>query len=283
MERRYKVTHSSGVVFDVVEVRADATMDAQISVMGDKGFIKKPFSEFRDLELESQGWYRLAWCNGSLFMTENGETFACGIEKAYGVVHENDDAAWDNTMGFYHNNGVPYMYKQSYIKSIINRSDVRGAKTAAFGLVNNGLIDISGAKEGEPSRKIYLQKSGRTIVGKRADNTIVMATCDGVTGVSGLTGYQTAIFARDVLKLRNAVCEDGGGSTALGYKDTIINGTSRDLVNCSAIYIKYKNPLQVGDRVIINGVFTIENIIGDKATLKELSAAVYYNKLQKVE
>lgn len=282
MEKRYKYNHN-GVIFDVVEARSDAEMDVQISVMGDAEFTKKPFTEYRDLELEKQGCYRLAWCNGSLFFNEGTNTYANGIEKAFGVVHENDDAAWDNNMGFYHENGVPYIYTQRYIKSIINRPNVRGAITAAFGLLNNGVIDISGAKLGQPSYSIYQKKSGRTIIGKRADNTIVMAVCDGETGVSGLTGYQTALFARDVLKLRNAVCMDGGGSTFLGYKDTVLNGTTRQGPNAVAIYIKMKNPLKPGDRVIIDGVFTIESIIGDKATLKELSAAVYYNNLQKVE
>lgn len=290
MEKKYTTTYN-GVKFDVVEARADSQMDVQISVMGDKAFTKKAFTDYHDVELESQGYYRLAVVNGSLFFSEGTSSYANGIEKAFGVVHENDDAAWDDNMGFYHNHGVPYMYPQRYIKTIINREDVRGAKTAAFGLVNNGLIDVRGARQytnaygrviTEPSRKIYLAKSGRTIVGKRKDGTIVLAACDGVTGVSGLTGYQTAVFARGVLKLSDAVCEDGGGSTFLQYKDIILNGSDREGVNAVAIYVKLLNPLAVGDTVIINGMFTIEQIIGDKAILKELAAAIYFNKLQKV-
>jgi hypothetical protein len=57
------------------------------------------------------------------------------------------------------------------------------------------------------------------VVEAKADATHdVQLAVLGVTGSSGLTGYETAIFARDVLKLRNAVCMDGCGSRFTLYK-----------------------------------------------------------------
>lgn len=280
MERKY-IHYEGSIKVDVVEAKADTTHDVQISVLGEPGFTAKPFGQYRDPELEAQGFIKAASANGSLFFPEGSSVFANGIEKSMGVIHENDDAAWDNNMGFYHENGVPYMYTQRYIKSIITRPNVRGAITAAFGLLNNGVIDISGAKTGQPSRGIYLQKSGRTIIGKRADNTIVMAVFDGVSGVSGMTGYQTCIFARDVLKLRNAVCMDGGGSTYLEYKGTVYNNTSRIGPNAVAIYIRSKSPsIVVGDKVRVEGLFTVEEIVGDLARLKEVGTWVSLSNLK---
>ena len=280
MEKKYTL-YKDGIKIDVVEARADSEHDVQISVLGEPGFSAKPFGEYRDTQLEAQGLIKLASANGSLFFPEGSSVFANGVEKSMGVIHENDDAAWDNNMGFYHGNGVPYMYTQRYIKSIINRPEVRGAITAAFGLLNNGVQDISGAKIGQPSRGIYLQKSGRTIIGKRADNTIVMAVFDGVSGVSGMTGYQTFLYARDVLKLRNAVCMDGGGSTYLEYKGQVVNGSSRVGPNAVAIYIRSKSPsIVVGDKVRVEGLFTVEEIVGDLARLKEVGTWVSLSNLK---
>ena len=246
MERKY-VKYYQGIKVDVVEARADSNMHVQISVLGDPSFTKKPFREFRDTELESQGYIKLAMSNGSLFFTQNGESFANGVEKSMGVLCENDDSTWDNNLGFWHGNGLPYIHTQEYIKTIINSPKVRGAITAAFGLINNGRMDIRGARYyknaagkwiKEPSRAIYLAKSGRTIIGKKADGTMIMAVFDGVTGKSGLTGYQTYLLAKQ-LGLRNAVCMDGGGSTYLEYKGQIYNNSSREGTNAIAIYIKY--------------------------------------------
>ena len=158
MERKY-VTYFNGIKIDVVEVKNDAKHQVQISVLGDPLFNKKSFKQYKDNELESQGYERLALVNGSLFFSEGQFTYANGIEKSMGITHENDDVSWDNTLGFYHNTEMLYVYTQRYIKTIINRPDVRGAITSAFGLLNNGLKDISGAKIDQPSRSIYISRS----------------------------------------------------------------------------------------------------------------------------
>lgn len=282
MERKY-IHYEGNIKVDVVEAKADATMDVQISVLGSPAFDKRNFDDYHDTELEAQGYTRLAVGNGSLFFTEGHYTYANGIEKSMGVIHENDDAAWDKNFAFYHKNGIPYFYKQGYIKTILNDPEVRGAMTGAFGLLNNGVLDISGAKVGEPSRGIYLAKSGRTIVGKKKDNTIVIACFDGVTGQSGLTGYETYLLAKK-LGLHNAMCMDGGGSTFLKYKTTVYNDSSRQGANAVAIYIKHKEPsFAVGDKVRIDGVFTIEEIVGGLARLKEVGTWVAESSLQKEE
>ena len=131
-----KTIYFNGIKVDVVEVKNDANHQVQISVLGDSIFNKKSFNQYKDTELESQGYEKLALVNGSLFFSEGQFTYANGIEKSMGVVHENDDASWDNTLGFYHNTEMLYIYTQRYIKTIINRPDVRGAITSAFGLLN---------------------------------------------------------------------------------------------------------------------------------------------------
>jgi hypothetical protein len=110
---------------------------------------------------------------------------------------------------------------------------------------------------------------------------MVMAVFDGVSGVSGMTGYQTFLYARDVLKLRNAVCMGGGGSTYLEYKGQVVNGTSRVGPNAVAFYIRSKSPsIVVGDKVRVEGLFTVEEIVGDLARLKEVGTWVSLSNLK---
>lgn len=246
MERKY-VKYYEGIKVDVVEARSDEKMHVQISVLGEPAFTRKPFRDFRDPILESEGFIMIAKSNGTLFFNQGTQTFANGIEKSMGVVCENDDPTWDNNLGFWHGNGVPFIYPQYEIKKIIDKDYVRGAAIGAFGLINNGRMDIRGARYyknsagkwiTEPGRSVYKTKSGRTIIGKKPDGTIVMAVFDGVTGQSGLTGYQTYLLAKQ-LGLNNAVCMDGGGSTYGEYKGQIFNNSLREGPNAIAIYIKY--------------------------------------------
>lgn len=280
MEKQYNI-YFKNIKVNVVEGKNDDVHQIQISVCGEPSFNKKPFNQYHDQELENQGFRKLADVNGSLFFTESTQTYANGIEKAFGIINENDDAPWDNNMGFYHNDSVPYMYTQRYIKTILNQPYVRGVITSAFGLLNNGVMDISGAKIGQPSRNIYIAKSGRTIIGKKADGTIVFAVCDGVTGSTGLTGYDTVLLAKQ-LGLRNAVCMDGGGSTYMSYKGTVINSTTREGANAVALYIKEKTGLQVNQSVKIDGTFTIESLVNGKAMIKELGILIDTSYLKSI-
>ena len=118
MERKY-VHYEGNIKVDVVEAKADTTMDVQISVLGSPTFDKRDFDDYHDTELEAQGYTRLAVVNGSLFFSEGQFTYANGIEKAYGIVHENDDATWDNNGAFYIKSGIFYIYTQGYVKKVI--------------------------------------------------------------------------------------------------------------------------------------------------------------------
>lgn len=226
-----------GVKVDIVEAKTDEIHSVQISVLGEPSFTSKPFKDYSDSQLEGFGYKKLALVNGALFFPEGSSVYSVGVEKSMGVVNENDDPTYDNCMGFYHINGIPYIVPQSYIKWVINQSNVRGAITAGFGLLNNGVADTRGGNIGQPNRSIFLAKSGRTIIGKRRDNTLVFATFDGETGVSGLTGSETVQLAID-LNLYNAVCMDGGGSTYLEYMGKTMNGSNRMGPNAVAIYYK---------------------------------------------
>ena len=228
-----------GQIVHIIEAKTNSTQDIQISILGDK-FDKKHLKEYRDTELETQGYQRIALVNGGLFFTEGLQTFAEGIEKTMNVVNENDDIKLNKVMGLSHKNGIPYIYVQSYLKEHIN--EYRGALTSAFGLTNNGLTDTRGKLE---HNAIFNAKSGRTIVGKKADGTIVFACFKGITGKSGLTGLQTVSLAK-YLGLRNSVCLDGGSSVGMIYNDLPIIETIIEVKNGVALYMK-KNSIELGD------------------------------------
>jgi exopolysaccharide biosynthesis protein len=66
----------------------------------------------------------------------------------------------------------------------------------------------------------------RTAIGQRADNSIILLAIDGRQGI------KLGATLRDIQKIMvelqavNAMCMDGGGSTAMYYKDELINNPS---------------------------------------------------------
>lgn len=255
----------NGLTVHVREAKADTTHDVVLTVMVDKYSTssKKLVNEFRDLELEAQGYERFAVVNGGLFFTQDGVTYAEGIEQVGNVVHENDDTNLDTCMAFYIVGGVPYIVPQSYAKSKLSIS--RGALTGAFGLINNGVMDTRGCLQ---RSAIYNAKSGRSIVGKKADGTIVLAYFYGVTGQSGLTGYETVQLAKH-LGLTNAVCMDGGGSVV---------SNARPVKNGIGLYSK--SNIQVGQTVSIGGSYKVTSVGNGKAFLGDLGVSIDITKLK---
>jgi len=263
-------TSYGGVLVTVLEARSDARHEVVLTVMGDKFSTssKKLLPDFHDLNLESQGFTRFGLVNGGLFFKENSVTYAEGIEQVNGVIHENDDANLDSCMAFYIQNGMPYIVPQLYAKSKLSQS--KGALTGAFGLLNNEVIDTRGRLQ---RSAIFNAKSGRSIVGKKADGTIVLASFPGVTGSSGLTGMETANLAKS-LGMNNAVCMDGGGSVGM-FTDKWEVQSSRPIKNAVGLF--YKNKLSVGDKVSLSD--TVESINGNLVKLKSLGITVDITKV----
>lgn len=233
---KYKTITFNGIYVQVIEAKDDSIQDVQLSIMADKFDVgqKKLAIEFRDKELESQGFERIAVVNGGLFFTEGSTTFAEGIEKAIGIVNELDDSSLDSCLALATLNGNPYIATQSYIKA--NQSKFRGFVTGAFGLINNGNVDTRGKIQRSYQ---YNNRSGRTIIGKKPDGTIVLASFYGETGKGGLTGYQTVLLAK-LLGMNNAICMDGGGSVSMVYKDVWKVKTTRLIKNAVGLYAKQK-------------------------------------------
>lgn len=225
----------------IVEVLADSSMHAQLSVMalpyGPENDVEKTTINWHDIALENDGWTRKAVINGGLFFTESGITYASGIEKAYGVTNENDDTAYSGVMALAHsgsNSNTVILDTQLNIASSL--SNYRGAVTGAFGLLKNGLVN-----QGNTSLLgSYTSKSGRSIIGNKLDGTLVFASVAGVTGSSGLTGSQCLSLAQN-LNLYNAIAMDGGGSVGLVYDDVWKVSSSRTVKNAIAIYTKAVN------------------------------------------
>lgn len=235
MLKRYIYYFGSKPV-SVIEAKSDSIEKFQISVLGDK--YDTPTSvqycgNFKDTELEAQGWSQVALVNGGLFFPSVAQNFAVGIEKVMGIVNEFDDPSKDNVLALYHDDKMFYIAPQSYVKA--NLGKYRGAVTSAFGLKNNGITDTRGRIENSSQ---FNSRSGRTIIGKKADGTIVIACLRAVTGSSkGITGLECVTLATK-LNLRNAVCMDGGGSVYQRYLGKTIIDTPRRVKNGIALYRK---------------------------------------------
>lgn len=276
----FRIWNRNGLYINILEAKSDDTQDIQVSVMANKYDSANPtmlLQDFRDEYLESQGYRKIGAINGGLFFPQGEAVFTVGIEKAFGILNEFDDASKDKVMTLYHDDKMLYVAPQLWVKNNINK--YRGAVTAAFGLLNNGRVDISGAIENSAQ---YNTRSGRAIIGKKSDGTMVMAAFKGVTGSSGLTGPETVKVAQE-LGLTNAVCMDGGGSVCMMFEEMLKISTSRKLKTAIAFYAKDKVPaLKVGDKVTVEGTFTIGNIVSTKAYITELGASIDTKYLKKV-
>lgn len=247
MSHNYYTTTYLGYTVHVVEAKATSTQNVQISVMGLKYDVqnsKKTTINWRDTYLDNDGWTRVAAINGSLFFDEGLYTYANGIQKIGWSVHENDDSVYDPVMAIAHGDGpnnLPIINTTSNIRATLDQWIHRGAITGAFGLLRNGSVD-----QGNTSLLgSYSSVSGRSIVGKKSDGTIVFASVAGVTGSTGLTGGQTLTLAQN-LDLSDAIAMDGGGSVGLVYDEEWKVSSSRPVKNAILIYAKDIDPVTSG-------------------------------------
>lgn len=113
-------------------------------------------------------------------------------------------------------------YKHVFVTEHTKAEDwnnVINAIGAGPSLIINGQVTADGIKEGFWEAKINTNKAGRSFIGATADGKIVIGTIPNAT-------LKEAASVCQSLNLANAMCLDGGGSTALYYKDkgTITQG-----------------------------------------------------------
>lgn len=275
----YKQISWAGNTVHIVEAKSDAMHDITLSIMGDKfgtvGQIKS-LAEFKDAALEAKGGKLIAAVNGGLFFPEGTTVYALGIEKINGVVNENDDISTDGYYALAEYANMPYIATQKYLKSRLQ--DFRGAVTAGTGLLDNGMRKVGMYSSGVA----YSSKSGRTIIGKTPDGRIIFATVPGVTGSTGITIPQAQDLAI-YLGMNNAVCMDGGGSASMRYDNQWKVYTSRKIKNAISIYAFIKEqPIKAGDKITVEGTFTVGNVIDSKAYITELGTSIDLKYLKKV-
>jgi len=140
--------------------------------------------------------------------------------------------------GLYYNppnaNFVEMIYYKSGITEIINMAEydrrilsdlqvnAHWAIGTSYSLVQNGKINLENADKFAHSKS----KQPRTMLGQKFDHTFILAVADGRSVTSkGLTAQQQAQFMLE-LGCYNAVNLDGGGSSAMVYKDKLINKPS---------------------------------------------------------
>lgn len=276
----HRELNRNGLIIKISEARSDELHDVKFSVMADRydsPTVLKYLPEFKDTELEAQCYRQIASANAGLFFPQGDVVFTVGIEKAFGILNEFDDASKDKVMTLYHDDNMLYVAPQSWVKA--NAPKYRGFVTAVFGLLNNGVVNVAGSIENSSQ---YQTRSGRTIVGKKADGTMLIASFKGVTGVSGLTGPETVKLAQE-LGLTNAVCMDGGGSVAKRSNGVDDIPSTRKIKSAIALYVKDKPPVyKAGDKVQIVGSFTIGNIVGSKAYITELGISIDTKYIKKI-
>jgi hypothetical protein len=157
-------------------------------------------------------------------------------------------------------------------------NDVKVGIGAGPSLIINGLVTALGEAEGFTEAKVNTQASGRSFIGAKADGTIIIGTMTSATLV------QAAEACRS-LGLVNAMCLDGGDSSALYYPAAGISTHGRNLnnglafVDASEVYTTAK-PNEAA--VLLDGKtsgFTAYNINGSNYfKLRDLAMALSGSK-----
>lgn len=111
-------------------------------------------------------------------------------------------------------------------------------------LIINGQVTADGEKEGFWEPKINTNKTGRSFIGSTADGKVIIGTIPSATLKEAATICQQ-------LNLVNAMCLDGGGSTALYYKEKGLIAQGRNINNGLAFVKVEPKPVEIN--VSING------------------------------
>ena len=140
----------------------------------------------KDKEMERKGFHKLAGINLSY-----------SLSKGFGLAYDNGDLI---------------------IGNINNINSSLGIKLS-YSLVLDGKIDI----QGEEGIDNFNYKYPRTLIGKRADGTVILCSVDGRHKKSrGITAQESAQIMID-LGCITAINANGQGYSQMIYKDKIIN------------------------------------------------------------
>lgn len=194
---------------------------------------------FFDKSLEDQGYERVLKVNGSLFYTYENKHYACGLEKAFGVNHQDPSMTavsdYNSCMAVAGKDGELYFASQEWI--IKNMLDSAYCSITGLGLVFNGVARDDMHKGFESQ---WNQVSGRTIIGEDMKGNFMSYSIAGETGASGLTGKQAQAKAIE-LGFVNAIMFDGGGSVFREANGSYDISTSRKVKNALMLYRKKKD------------------------------------------
>ncbi len=237
MNDQYTKTTYNGLVIHVAKVGKQEGVEYQGSVTGNKYGTANAAQRsiyMEDHVLEKDGWKSFVNVNGSLFYTYENTTYAEGIEKCCGEVHQDWDTEFDSipAIGF-KKDGTMIIETQHFIRNHLN--EFYGACTTCFGVLMNGIAYERPLKHTSQ----YDSISGRTLIGFNPLGQIVVASFSGVTGKSGLKGSQLSDLAR-FLGMTDCVCMDGGGSVYFSTEGAIKLNTTRAVKNDVIIYRREK-------------------------------------------
>lgn len=193
---------------------------------------------FSDETLKAKGYERVLKVNGSLFYEYDNKHYACGLEKAFGVNHQDTSMTavsdYNSCMAVAGKDNDLYFASQEWI--INNMLDSAYCAITGLGLVFNG-VARDDMHKGFDSQ--WNQVSGRTIIGEDMNGNILSYSFAGETGKSGLTGKQAQAKALE-LGFVNAIMFDGGGSVFREVNGTYDISTSRKVKNALMLYRKKK-------------------------------------------
>lgn len=227
-----------GAIVNVFEFTPSDTLVPVVSV-GDTNK-RQPITQIRHKWMEDNGWKRLAGVNLSFFGMDTMKPIPIGVDyRDSGFTYQSP--AGDVINGY----ELAYKDKRLIIKDMAEhyfRDEIEHKAnwgvTLSYSLILNGKIDIRNTDGFDH----YKYNHPRTLIGQKANGTIVLCVVDGRSKKSiGVTAKESAQIMLDLGCIK-AINADGGGSSQMLYKDKLINEYPspyvRPVANALLVYTK---------------------------------------------
>ena len=203
--------------------------------LGRHGAKLKVIADYHDVDLESQGWQRIAAINGGFFdptaMQPAGvPNWSAGLQKSIA-----EDWSW-LFIGLWNYEKIPCVALNGAIPVALGRSDYIATVSSRTAIPGGSGLKMNGANwDGEPISTAAYSNYRRTLLGwnPSTGKVVIAAT------TQDRDRAQHRTFLNN-LGCTDGISFDGGGSTALWYNGGYIIASSRPVKNALVLYRRLK-------------------------------------------
>lgn len=208
---------------------------------------KQKLTQIKHAWFESNNYTKIAAINLAFFDSKVSKPY--GLNYTDGGFLHSSSWAGDDFLELIFDNNKLYIEDIDGVSFKAKYPKATWGSSLSYSLITGGKINL------QKREKFYFGKDGqrhpRTLIGQKADGTIVLAVSDGrVAKEKGLTAQESAQTMLD-LGCVIAINADGGGSSEMMVENKIMNrlsdGSERPLANALLVYAPKGTKVEYGE------------------------------------